>query len=48
VAGRRERQGGAFTDVVSFAWPSPWQFFPWFRIFGWSAGVCANFTAAGR
>ena len=34
-------------DVVSFALPPPFPFVPVFQIFGFTTGVCGNFTAFG-
>jgi len=34
-------------DAVSFALPPPFPFVPVFRIFGFTTGVCGNFTAFG-
>ena len=34
-------------DAVSFVLPPPFPFVPVFRIFGFTTGVCGNFTAFG-
>jgi hypothetical protein len=34
-------------DAVSFALPPPFPFVPVFQIFGFTTGVCGNFTAFG-